>query len=769
MLLNGAEVVTRHFDTDNGLAHSHIRDITQDSRGYIWLATWTGVDRFDGYEFLNYRSFTGDSVKLDNNRVEKVREDADGRMMVMTYTGRVYFLDPSTGHFSLASAADSARFASLERPQNAVRPELVAFPIDTPLSFTDRDGNLWLVRKNNGVDFVSAAPKAFQFIDSEAIEPIGRDIHTLYSAPDGRLWASARDKRVMLFDSAGNWLGNLSHSGKIVRDPRQSSGLMVYSITSDSKGRIWLGTKQKELALLTPVNDDEFTINIYKEGENGLLCGDIYSFAEDAEGNMWLGTFGKGVAKVSEDAAGRLSLSFPKNYPVEDAGRVRHLELVDNEVMVGTTTRGVVAFATGGRPDDIRFRFFTTDPSKNGTLSNNDIQHVVRANDGKLYFSAYSGGIDYLNSSDDLFDGSPEFENFNIRNVLDVDPVQSVVQDAAGDFWVVSHNAISRFDSQWRHKATYNAGNTGHTLHLTEAKPQTLADGRLAFGMRDGVMIIDSKSIGEEGQPSFSITGVEAGDRTLFGLPDGGVLRLPRDSRDVTVCFAALDFAGAGNIMYAYRLGDNDWINLNNDRVVRLSSLPSGETRLQIRWTDSYGTWVDPPFEMAIEVPRSWHEIAGDCAIVFCILLLGIAVVYVVRREYRRRKRERVLARYVELALRGDDKADDGADVMVSVCRTVGHSYSEPTLRAEDIARELNVGRNDLRRDVKSAVGISLEDFIRLVRVKAAIGLLDEGKLNVAETAYKCGFKTPQYMAMVFKEQTGQTPSEYASRRRKKM
>ena len=74
--------------------------------------------------------------------------------------------------------------------------------------------------------------------------------------------------------------------------------------------------------------------------------------------------------------------------------------------------------------------------------------------------------------------------------------------------------------------------------------------------------------------------------------------------------------------------------------------------------------------------------------------------------------------------------------------------------------------RNVLRHAVKHAIGISVEDFIRAVRVTAACTLLDSGELNVAETAYRCGFRTPQYMSMVFKAQTGLTPGEYLRKKR---
>ena len=49
-----AEIVRHHFGVADGLSNERVRHIMQDSNGYIWIATWSGVDRFDGYSFINF-------------------------------------------------------------------------------------------------------------------------------------------------------------------------------------------------------------------------------------------------------------------------------------------------------------------------------------------------------------------------------------------------------------------------------------------------------------------------------------------------------------------------------------------------------------------------------------------------------------------------------------------------------------------------------------------------------------------------------------------
>ena len=52
------------FTTDQGLPHNNVRGIAQDQKGFIWIATWDGLSRYDGYEFRNYYHNPGDSASL---------------------------------------------------------------------------------------------------------------------------------------------------------------------------------------------------------------------------------------------------------------------------------------------------------------------------------------------------------------------------------------------------------------------------------------------------------------------------------------------------------------------------------------------------------------------------------------------------------------------------------------------------------------------------------------------------------------------------------
>lgn len=762
---NAGNVIVRHYGTAEGMTHTRVRDMLQDSRGYMWFATWCGVERFDGYGFTNFRTYPGDSIKLDNNRIERIAEAQDGSMIVETYGHRIYRLDVATGKFRPGDSADS--LAVTDRTgKNSPRPILEEYCGTEPESYVDGDGNLWIIR-GSGVDYISTGNPAFNFVDSAPIDSGGEEVHALYAAPDGRIWTASRDTRVMLYDSSGSWLGNLSQSGAVVRDPSAGFGRRAYSFHADTSGRIWVGTKSKELDILIPAGGDRYDISRFPQSyaPGGLLCADIYAFATDRDGHLWLGTFGNGVAEVVETAEGDITFRFPGGYPVETSGRVRRLLCDRSGLMVGATTRGVIAFDPSAEDvDKMDFHFTSTEVHRSNSLSNDDILDICAATDGRVYFSAFSGGIDWLPDGKMLLDEPVPFLNMNIHNGLNVNLVLSVIQDRDKNFWVVSPDALSLYSDGWQLKSIYNSNNLGRQVRFTEAPPQQLSDGRLVFGRSGGILIVDPARLEASGCPPLVVTAIEAGGHSIW--PEDGCVRLPAGVRDVAVNFTAIDFTGAGNIRYAYRLdSEGEWIELDHNRVLRLSALGTGLTTVQLRSTDASAVWCDNILSLEIHVPRTSGEIAEICLVIFSICTVLVLALLGGVRLYRRYVRRRRLGYYIRCVLAGTDA--DESDRMSQVCRIIRGEYGDASLKVESIAQRLDVGRNVLRRDVKERIGISLEDFLRLVRVQASAALLRESALTISEVAYRCGFKSPQYMSMVFKEHMGCSPTEYAGRYRK--
>ena len=93
------DCIFEHYSSDDGLPHNSIADIHQDRNGYIWLATWYGLSRFDGSSFVNYTVLPGDYANLTHNRILSIDEDNLGYLWLTTYDYRLYRFDTSTEEF----------------------------------------------------------------------------------------------------------------------------------------------------------------------------------------------------------------------------------------------------------------------------------------------------------------------------------------------------------------------------------------------------------------------------------------------------------------------------------------------------------------------------------------------------------------------------------------------------------------------------------------------------------------------------------------------
>ena len=76
---------TKTLTTENGLSHNFVQHITQDQTGFLWISTWDGISRYDGYEFKNYYHKPNDSTTLPFFVVNKAVVDRSNNVWVMCH------------------------------------------------------------------------------------------------------------------------------------------------------------------------------------------------------------------------------------------------------------------------------------------------------------------------------------------------------------------------------------------------------------------------------------------------------------------------------------------------------------------------------------------------------------------------------------------------------------------------------------------------------------------------------------------------------------
>ncbi len=100
------------YALEDGLSHNTVMNMTMDSRGFLWIATMDGLNRFDGLEIKEYRPVSSDSNSISDNFIHGIHEHENGNLWISTRDGGLNVFDPVTEKFALFSSGinNSANF-----------------------------------------------------------------------------------------------------------------------------------------------------------------------------------------------------------------------------------------------------------------------------------------------------------------------------------------------------------------------------------------------------------------------------------------------------------------------------------------------------------------------------------------------------------------------------------------------------------------------------------------------------------------------------------
>ncbi|MBX9189247.1 response regulator [Bacteroides sp. K03] len=115
----------RYYSAKDGLSQNTVTDFLQDDKGYIWISTWNGLEKFDGYTFQNYKSYPTDNTRLEYNRIQQIAEGKKGNIWCVTYNNLLYLFNTQTETFQnifsgYSHLADYGRVARLYKQEGGL-------------------------------------------------------------------------------------------------------------------------------------------------------------------------------------------------------------------------------------------------------------------------------------------------------------------------------------------------------------------------------------------------------------------------------------------------------------------------------------------------------------------------------------------------------------------------------------------------------------------------------------------------------------------------
>jgi signal transduction histidine kinase/ligand-binding sensor domain-containing protein/DNA-binding response OmpR family regulator len=255
---------------EDGFSSSRANVILQDRKGYMWIGTWNGLNRYDGNHCVVYQPSINDTLSISNREVTAMIEARDGSLWVGTTQGLNKY-DPVHNHFK--------RFQFEKRITSLVE---------------DFDRNIWVGTMGDGLFILNPSTgKRKHFFKDEYI-------YEVYEDSKNNIWL-ATDYGIVNFD-------RLTESHKVYnvdnRSLKDKMGTAYRTIVEASNGELWVGMWSGGICKLIPdENKDSIEIQAYSPSAgNGRLSGySVDHLRFDNDGNLWIGTGGGGLFMLSEE------------------------------------------------------------------------------------------------------------------------------------------------------------------------------------------------------------------------------------------------------------------------------------------------------------------------------------------------------------------------------------------------------------------------------------------------------------------------------------
>ncbi|MBI2213271.1 MAG: protein kinase [Acidobacteria bacterium] len=428
----------KHYGTEDGLTHSQVWSILQDSRGYIWAGTTEGANRFDGTSFVSFSRKDG----LSSPTVRSIVEDGHGALWFGTEAGPTLFDGRRIEQLGPAYANVGAIWASTR----------------------DSFGRVWLGTQVGGALLVEGRQaRSFSVREGLASEYV----YSMFSDSRGNLWFGHRGAGVSRC-KADKILG-LTGCRIFTLEDGLPDGT-VRSIAEDRKGNIYLGTRGGGIARWDGTAFKIFTTR------DGLSENDVYAMLVNRGGNLVVGTLSKGIdiCTLPELTSCR-SMTMANGLP--DDSVLAMFEDREGALWVGYQNglaripgEGVVSFTV-----------------RDG-LPHHTVYALLPERDGSIWVGTL-GGLARVRFDLDLRP-STRIESWTDTNQLPVNQVWDIHRDTRGRLWIGTEGGgLCEFDATRGRCARSITGEDGLISDSVIALRETRR-GALVVTTTDGVSIL---------------------------------------------------------------------------------------------------------------------------------------------------------------------------------------------------------------------------------------------------------------------------------------
>ncbi len=474
----------KYLTVDQGLSNNRVKTISQDSQGFIWIATNDGIDKFDGQTVFTYRHDSLDSTTILSNDVNTIFQDSKNSLWIGSSEGlNIYnsnlnifnrfshedidwpigkvnaiaedkegrlWIGASSGLYAYNLNTLKIKYFSNKEnnprgiPQNQISRLLV-----------DKKGNVWFSVRENGLCRYNPNDDSFDFYknDPENSSSISdNQIESLYEDNNGDLWAGTLNNGINLYVPGSNSFI------RTIPDPENNYSTRVRAIFEDLKGDLFLGTSAGLYRRNNNTNEyDHYAYeghNFSRLTQNSILCSFI-----DNTGTLWIGTFSGGINYTNLNK---------KEFIHYQAGKDNNKFLSGANIFAITEDQKGNLWVGGTNglnyldKTTYTFKYFLNDPNNPFSLSYNDIKALECDKKGNLWIGTNKGGLNYYNTETGKFISykhDPEKPNSISGN-----RIYGLLSDIDNNLWIITNTTA---DAQYL-SVDYLPNGSEEFTHLNE-------------------------------------------------------------------------------------------------------------------------------------------------------------------------------------------------------------------------------------------------------------------------------------------------------------
>ena len=465
----------RRLDTRDGLSNSQINDIFQDSKGFIWIATSYGLNRYDGYRFRTFYSDVNDTTTLRNNYVNDIWEDYAGRLWLRQGMNFCVF-DPKTE-------------TAVRTPSTLLAKMGIKGGLDRV--YIDKHKNFWVKTYDDGLYYYNPKtkqktltkygysedefPKEFWIssfaefddllmmvssdgdliaVDGTQGKVVWRDKHIpqhggaqqasykLFIDNYDNTWVISSERTYIHHAKENKWYDSINDFFAATGISGLPENLLVWDVIMDQRNWLWLATDHEGLLVVDPQNKEIKQFLSNKFDQTTLSENTVKTLMLDKAGNMWIGAYRNGLNQYIESQAGI------KTVELGDINTT--VEGKDGFYWLGTDNRGIIRYNPATEESEV------LDKSTSGFASNTMVASFC-SHDGALWFGTYNGGLIEIDPDGRVTNYLVSGADEGLLN----NNIWSVTEDKWGDIWIGTlGSGVQRLNRKTGKFKTWNSYNT---------------------------------------------------------------------------------------------------------------------------------------------------------------------------------------------------------------------------------------------------------------------------------------------------------------------